>query len=236
MKRNFLIGGYFLILPTYGSKNRDEVLQSDKIISVSNCICEVLPGIGFLNIGDKSDYLLNLKKKIKVGDSEMNCLGKWVIEKFNDTLFDWPSCFATASIAKEFHRSFLYNTDNVYLLAVGLTNDEAEVFIDEQRPHGPMGNIRETLMYNNFKKKLMLESSQIIGYDVLGLDTESFHSYRCHGLEIEFQDVLGIASNKFGLFDDYTAAIEAVKYLDKTNIEVEDALWQPWAIGLVEKF
>lgn len=43
MKREFLLGGFFLVIPSERAQYMDGALMPSKIVSVSNCICNIMP-------------------------------------------------------------------------------------------------------------------------------------------------------------------------------------------------
>jgi hypothetical protein len=236
MQQNYILGGYFLVIPATRADYMDQVLLPETIISVSECICGVLPSMGIFRTSDKVQFVDRIKKTIRLDDNEFSNLEKWLTKKFNNKLFDWPSCFADIDTAKEFQKRFLQKVNEVYLIAIGLTENEAEIFIEEQRALGGVGNIRETVMVNLFQKKIDIDINNIIGFDILGLDTDYFHSYLCHGLEKGFYKELGIKPNNLGLYACYQDASKAMKYIETNELELEEALWQSWVVSLVDKF
>ncbi len=68
----------------------------------------------------------------------------------------------------------------------------------------------------------------ILGFDVLGWDWGTFHSYTCNGLEAEFDASLGIRPNAHGFFSRVEDARKCADHANLETIGAEPALWLPW--------
>jgi len=101
------------------------------------------------------------------------------------------------------------------------------IFLDEEKPGEGIGS---TLVYNVLQRNEFIDTAGFIGFDILGYDMGSFHSYVCNGLEDDFYEVFGIKPNPCGLYDSYTDSRQAAGYLLNEEIGAEPALWQSWVV------
>lgn len=225
---NVILGGYFIVIPALRSDCMDPILVPQKIISISECICDVLPGIWGLNwVSDRNKQIIEAKSILNINDNEFEELEKWVSEEFNIGNYGWQHGFSNIISAKRFADKFLHNLNEYWILSIGLTQSETELFLSKEKPQNNLGG---TLVYNVLKQGIVLETKAILGVDLLGYDNGAFHSYLCNGLEKDLFDKYGIIPNKFGFYDDYNCILEASEYVSSDEVGAEPALWQPWII------
>lgn len=75
-----------------------------------------------------------------------------------------------------------------------------------------------------------IDTSDFLGYDILGYGWFEFHSYICNGYYDDFLNKFGIRPNQYGLYDSYADAKKAADCLWDEEMGAELALWQPWAV------
>lgn len=110
MLSNITLGGYFIVVPTTRSKYMDQTLIPEKFISISDCICDVLPGSWGLSwVSNRKEDIKRAKTLINVSDNKFLELEKWVDEDFNKGNFGWQHGFTNLQSAKEFADKYLYN-------------------------------------------------------------------------------------------------------------------------------
>lgn len=233
MNEKFRLGAYFIVIPTLRADCMDKLLIPDKFISVSNCICDVVPATWGLEwVTYRENDIKRAKDILKLEDKQFSELERWVTKKFNENLFGWPYGFTEISVALEFESKFLSRVEEAYIVSIGLREDEAMIFLEEEKPQKDMG---KTLVYKVLEKNIKMSLNDVLGYDVLGYDFSNFHSYLCNGLERDFYKDLNIKPNKNCLYDTYEQAEMAVKYLNNEHTGAEPVLWQPWIVCLNKK-
>jgi hypothetical protein len=233
MKREFLLGGYFIVMPSDRASYMEESIVPNRILSVSNCICEILPAEWGLSwVKNRNNDINRIKNLLKLNDDEFLQLETWVTSKFDEGLFGWPNGFVELNAVKEFTMLFLSKVKEAYILSIGLTKNDAKTFLEEEKTEG---NIGKSLIYSILEKGIKMDTSDILGFDVLGYETSAFHSYLCNGLEKDFYRELKITPNMFCFYDRYEEAEKATDLLINEVIGAEPALWQTWVINLIEK-
>lgn len=224
----FILGGYFVVKAAQRALCMNKELLPEKIITVSECICDILPSTWALSwVNKRKEDIERANSAMGLTDGEFEELEEWATVKFDNGNIGWQNGFSDLATAREFCKKFLKTTDDVYILGIGLRKEDTEIFIDEERPCEGMGT---TLVYNVLQRNEFIDTSGFLGFDVLGCDIGSFHSYICNGLEHDFFEVFGIRPNKYGLYDSYTESRQAAEYLLNEEIGAEPALWQCWVV------
>jgi len=77
----YILGGYLLVEPL--RPERDSSWLSNRVISASNCVCDVLPGTHFIETSKIKWMEERLKTIARLNDNEYFSLEQWVREKFN---------------------------------------------------------------------------------------------------------------------------------------------------------
>jgi hypothetical protein len=70
--------------------------------------------------------------------------------------------------------------------------------------------------------------AQILGFEILGFEGDSFHSWLCNGLERDAADNLGIRPNDAGFISSPADAIRVAEYCNRDDVGSEPVLWLPW--------
>lgn len=230
MDEKFIFGGYFIVIPTSRSDFMDKELVPEKIVSISQCICDVVPGIWGLSwVKDREKDIDRIMDVFEMSYAEFLKLEEWVTEKFDEGKYGWQHGFSELNFAKEFAEIFLTRVKEYWIFSIGLSQSEVKLFLEEEAPQGNIGN---TLIYNMLCKGKLLDMSNLMGFDILGYDMGGFHSYLCNGLEKDLKEKFNITPNKYGLYDNYELLLKGAEYISTDEVGAEPALWQPWAICL----
>ncbi|MEL7656573.1 MAG: hypothetical protein AAGU75_11770 [Bacillota bacterium] len=228
MKYEFILGGYFIVKAAQRAECMDKELLPQKIITISECICDILPSTWALSWVNKSKQDIESAKSIwGLSDNEFDELENWVTGRFDEGKFGWQYGFGDLIIARECCRRYLKDTDDIYILGIGLSKKDASVFLDREKPCKGIGS---TLAYDVLQRNELIDTTGFLGFDVLGYDIGSFHSYICNGLEDDFFEIFGIRPNQYGLYESYEGSKQAAEYLLDEKIGAEPALWQSWAV------
>lgn len=220
--RDFLSAGYYLVLPTRRPQCVSSLLP-DPLLTLSNCVGEVAPA-GW--VVDNPGYCLTeaqrLEEAAKIG----------IPAEFMPALTEWASaemgsphtCFESVLQARDFCTRFVRSKD-IVLLGIGLhcslygflnsqTEDEANAGYD---------------IIDRLKRgRHMAPGGCLLGYELLGFDGMSFHSWLCHPLPEEAHEKFGVTPNPFGFLDSITEAMQVTRYAKETG--AEQAMWAPWLV------
>ncbi len=230
---SFVSGGYYLIRPASRAEHMDPRLLPERILTVSDCITNLAPGtwaIEWANDTRKS----RLKDAAKFGIDEAGLaeITQWTTKALENGTLGWPHVFFDLGIVREFAIKFLGQCSDVQVLGLALHHDECSVFLEEAAPGKGEGEVG---VYTCINAGRELEvGGTAAGFDVLGLDFQSFHSYICNGLEVEFDQKLRIKPNTLGFFDRHADAIKCAEHSGLDSTAAEPALWQPWKVVLYD--
>ena len=214
---DFLSFGYYIVepvpTPVYFS------LKSDCIISASECICNFHPsleGSFWLNHDEKQ---LEYQNKLKISDDTFKMMKAIVSDLYNGNRLDSDGRFANYTDAVDFYREYLNSLNGIKIIALALNSEFRDVLYDE------LGS------YSNISS--VLESPQLVGdfvgYEILGWDCGSFHSYLCNGFDKDISETYELVVNDFGTIQNsYAAVKEFVRCLEDKN--GEPVVWLPFAI------
>jgi hypothetical protein len=144
-----------------------------------------------------------------IGPAELGPAVRWA----NDNLggaWHWPYVLRSLDAAQDFCRRFVRAP--VRLLGLALPEDLARRFGEVvRRPNGH--GVAEKVARAD---RIRAGEGQPRGYEVIGDDavTGYLHSFRCDGLEVEFQERFGARFNEFGLIDDQAMARACAEFAD----------------------
>ena len=225
----FLNFGYYIIEPY--AKPEWFKLASKQVITVSDCLCELHPslrGTFWLNQNmkpyekEQRDYQQLLKLPVDVFTE----LKKTVNQLYDEKLLDVDSRFTEVSDAISFQQKYLHNLSTM-LISIALEDVFKNSFIQDYD---------ELLNADLLKKEDV--GGKFIGYDILGWDFNSYHSYLCNGLNEDISMKYVLEINEHGLIkNDYEQVKIFAEYLNDNDMG-EPVNWLPFAVykhGLIHR-
>lgn len=157
---------------------------------------------------------------------------RWATDHLDGGGFAWPNVFLSAAAARDFHRRFV--TTSVRLLQISLPLPSLESFLilttPRQQPgFAPVGSVG---IHDALALRLPLtDLAERRGYEVLGFDgAAGFDSFRCNGLEGDFERLFGVQFNQWGLIDDRSAAARCADYANSPEVSTCAVAWHPWLV------
>lgn len=224
------LGGYFIVEQTRRSDYMSKDLLPDFIFTPSNCICNLHPDSHCLSWVRKDVKEINgYQKRIKLPDDDFNSLCQDCNKYFEENKYGWVNMFLDLECLHYIKNKYFNNIDNLKILAISTTQQYMDDFLQEETPpenHGESG------VYTMLKIKEEIDiQKKFRGYEILGFEYGSFHSFICNGLEKELNGKLGINFNSNGLIDNYKDACKAAEHVNNSGVGAEPVLWQPWAIN-----
>lgn len=120
---------------------------------------------------------------------------------------------------------------DIRIIGIGLPENFVEEFLNEEESLSKRAEERygiETMLIN--KTKMDFNGMRMNGYEVLGFDYGSFHSYICNSLEKDYSDKFTFYLNENGFIPTLDMAIKCCDYSNDDEVGTEPVLWLPWAI------
>lgn len=218
--KNFIVGGYFLAKPADKAEWMTDFLPS-KIISASSCIVDMLPEVWSVDSIKTPAQIKSLANHYNVSVEKLPEIINWV-ENNCESEIGLGNIFHSVSKAKEF-ASLFYDVSGLNVIGIGLSHEfVVDHFREEDEEYG---------VYRLLKQEKSLESGgEILGFEVLGTDYNSFHSWLCNGLEKGCKKEFGIIPNQNGLIETFEEARKCAEYANRDEVGAEDCLWLPWLI------
>lgn len=218
-------------MPTPRKDYMDEKIVPETVLSVSSCLCKQYPDTSIL-WGNSEVKKARYMDQFGLSLNTVQLFEQWIEEHRNtgDVLF--PQVFSSLHSAQDFLNRFLIQLPGIRIISIGLPERYKSDFLEDielfsSKNPEPYG-VEKMLLQHHPPEK---DGAKKVGYEVLGFDSGSFHSYLCNGLESDFRQHFNFSPNRYGLIDSIE---EADRYSDYCNElseeETESVLWLPWAI------
>jgi len=244
---NFLNFGYYIIEPFPTPEYLN--LTCEQILTISECICNVHPSLelyrnqckrakilrnqgefslansnfdttlltGLLFRPEPEPQLLQYKKSLSLSDEEFTELQEVILRLYDERSLDVDSRFTKLSDALLFCKKYLYNQPNIKVVSLALEKAYKDAFIEEA------GKCLNATLLENQKN-----DGDFLGYDILGWEFGSFHTYLCNGLNQDISDKYPLEVNKYGLLQNPYSQVKIFsEYIDG---EGEPVMWLPFAV------
>lgn len=148
-------------------------------------------------------------------------LMKWVTAQ---TTGEHPNAFRSTDTAREFRRRFSVSSD-VLVVGKGLHTSLLASFHEQL---GKESNRGYGLLDRVERKEQLAGGGDFLGYEPLGYDATSFHTWLCHSMPDEAKARFGIIPNENGLISNLRDAVELTRHMVETG--AEPGIWEPWLL------
>lgn len=191
----------------------------DRLISSSNCICNMHPDLrGCFWMGYR-DEKKAYKQKLGLSDEEYIKMSECVSELFRKGMLEVNDRFNSLDTALEFCRTYLNKCENIHIIGLFTTDKYIKVLLEQFENPQYFKQIVPDTGRTDIKKRFM--GCEIIGYD-MGLDNP--HSYLCNSLDKELIGH-GLLTDKWGLIqNDFEQAQEFAELIQGKGEPVD---WIP---------
>ena len=212
----FINYGYYIVEPVL----RPEYLCVDckKILTVSTCICNQYPSLYGSFWPNHSQEQIEYQKQLQLSNKEFKDMKETVSFLFNENKLEHDSRFAELSDAKDFYNKYLYHLPSLQIVSIALEDGYRDIFVNEIKD---MNNIYSSL-------KATPVDGILLGYDILGWDYGSFHTYLCNGLDKDIMESFPLKVNELGLIQNPYMQIK--KFAEYIADMGEPVVWLPFAV------
>lgn len=218
---DFICGGYFLVRQIARPKDITELVP-ETFLTLSGCFAGTAPGdwaVAGYNYDDQERAVEASQFFIPAAAVPE------LVKLLSDALgMQHSNAFPSFAVAQTFYRHCANKTE-VALVGIGLHRSllpslYAQRSDDINRGYG----LLERVELNN----PLAHGVEALGYEPLGFDATSFHSWLCHNAPIKALEVFGIQPNSKGLIESLDDAVRVTEHLKKTG--AEKAIWEPWLV------
>lgn len=217
-------------MPTPRKDYMDERIVPETVLSVSSCLCKQYPDTSIL-WGNFEVKKARYMDQLGLSLNTVQLFEHWIEEHRNtgDVLF--PQVFSSLHSAEDFLNRFLTQVSGIRIISIGLPERYKSDFLEDielfsSKNPEPYGVGKMLLQHHPPEK----DGAKKVGYEVLGFDSGSFHSYLCNGLERDFRKHFNFSPNRYGLINSIEEADRYSDYCNELGEETESVLWFPWAI------
>lgn len=230
IKTNHYLGGYFIVEQATRAEFMSDKLLPKSIYTPSECICDLHPNSYCLSwVRKGNEELKEYQKKLNLSDEIFNSLCKDCEKYFNENKYGWENMFLDLNCLLYFKDKYFKNIPNLKILTISTTEKYKKEFLEEEVP---LKNHSVTGVYSILQEECIVDIKKgFLGYEILGFEYGSFHSFICNSLETDLNTKLDIELNQYGKIDDYETACKGTEYVNNPEIGAEPVLWQPWAIN-----
>lgn len=220
----YLLGGYYLIKPIERPEYMDKNIIPDSIFSASSCICDFYPEM--TQVWTDSKKIKNRYiSELNFTKSTFDQMEKWIDEEFNRKEFGFPHVFNSVGSAKNFYRKFFLHIPDMKLIGIGLP----EEFVEEFQEEFDVPDYFYGVEFNIQNNKCLASDGNILGYEILGYEYGSFHSYLCNSLYKDYSQVFPFKLNQNGFIKTLEEAIHLSQFTND-ELDAEPVLWLPWIV------
>jgi hypothetical protein len=145
----------------------------------------------------------------------------------DDGRLGWPNVFTSVDAAGEALGRFVPGATDLAVLGIGLHRGfVGELLLDAENLADQSSGICEALQ----RSEPPAPGGTALGYEVLGHEYGSFHSWLCNGLERDVWAQLGIRPGPTGFIESTVDAVKASAFCNRDDVGSEPVLWAPWLI------
>jgi hypothetical protein len=231
--RKFVSGGYYLVRPTARPESFSTLLPAT-IVTLSSCIGEVGPGLWAVDWPGAPQNREAEAAKFGIPADRLPELVDWVSAVVAGRLVPGgsptqdpgevvPFGFSSLSAAREFYVRFIPGNE-ILILGSGL-HESLLPSLDEQK-HRDIN--RGFGLVERIHRRQAVAPGTVLGFEPLGFEAVSFHSWLCNDFPEEVNKKLGIQPGPNGLITDLADAIRVTEHIRQA--EAEPAIWLPWLI------
>jgi hypothetical protein len=215
-KMKFLNFGYYIVEPMPTPEYVG--LKCGRILTATDCICNLHPSLsdtfGINSKQEQSKY----QKMLGLSEEMFGELKDTVSRLFDMCKIDFDSRFACLSDALDLTKKYLYNLSEIKIISIALENEFKDIFLED---------VAEDLKIPAFSDERK-NDGVFLGFDILGYDQCSFHSYLCNGLSKDIANRYHLEINDYGLIQNpYSQVKEFAEYIQGKGEPVD---WLPFAV------
>lgn len=231
LHHNFFSGGYFITTtipkPQWGDNAADS--KSGEILTASRCLANVFPDDWALNWVNCDQHLRAEKASLFNVDIALHQrLFDRISSEFDKDQVRFPGIFVSVEIAREIAQAFITDKTDLHLIGMGLHADYLQLFQTQETLEPGIGNGGVWQCVTD-RHRLAAEG-ELLGFEILGYDFGTFHSWYCNQLEDAVASELAIVPAERGLLADWNDAVTAGRYCGEEGTGAEPGLWLPRAL------
>jgi hypothetical protein len=220
--KDYISGGYYVVKTIPRPNDLSDILP-DTILTMSKCFSPVMRDIVQLQWDEYENVSVAIAEEaieFRIPQDQIADLVRWVKGRHNTSYFVFTELTDPLELLSRF-----ITDGSAHVVGIGLHTSLLESFKSQQSKDVNNGLGLVELVE---EKRPLAEGGVPLGYEPLGFEGTSFHSWLCHYAPNEVQKRFGIRPNRLGLIDKFEDACQVNEYLLETG--AEPAIWEPWLL------
>ena len=231
LENQFYNAGYFLIEGMKRAEHMSAEILPESIYSLSTCICDLHPPVAMLSWVGKQGFSPNeYQQRLGLSDEVFLEVITKLDKFYEEQIFGFNSVFFQENAAQEFAKTYLHKIENLKLFQAISPAQLTDQILRETQTETYTPDGFETVLLK--KEVVEIDSSALLGYEIIVYDFGSCCSFICNGLETDFQNNLGIKINSKGYISSLNDAGKAAEYCNLESTGAEEGYWFP--VGMRE--
>jgi len=230
----WISAGWYLTVPTPRPSWQgpdggpaDPGLVPERVVTLSTCLAPLCPDVwAYAWTKEPSEARAREQARFGLSEEAAGALTTWCDGAFQRGELGYPCVLLSRIVALDLWRRFL-RSSGALLLELALPSEDLP---DLLAAIAPVAGSAEGGLAAALRRQQEAEDGLTLGFDVLGLDYGSFHSYLCNGLEREFAARFGARPNALGLFDDHRLARQCAAWAGGPEAKAEPGPWRAWRV------
>jgi hypothetical protein len=219
MRSDLAAGGYFIARPYAREESMSDLLPSI-VVSASPCIADIGPSLTWDERTTKDE---EEAAGLGIATEQLDTVARWLANAYESGRVRWPNVLDAPEVARAFVTHFDLRTNDLVLLGIALPEHHVGEFLDEQEEWLGVRQLLEE------RKPLASSPAEVLGYEVLGHDFSTFHSWLCNRLERDAAAELRITPDERGFLNTLEEAERVARWANEDK-GTEPVLWQPWLV------
>ena len=214
-------GGYYIGQRTYLKGISSS--PSSTILSCSRCLIDLLPEIWPRDhSGSTEESLIKNARQLapKFGTPAIDTLTNLI----QAGRFGYPSTFLDLAGAISFFDEARLEGDVMVVFGIGLASEYLDKFLGDIAPNEECCGIPFAT-----RQHQLLEAGYALGWELLGYEGASFHSWLCNQLDVQ-AIALGRRLEPGILLPDYVTATAVADFCNSPAAHGEPVRWLPWQL------
>lgn len=212
----FLTFGYYIVAPVL---KPDYIgLNCASILSASECICDFHPSLdGSLWLNHQQEQKA-YQETLGLTDEKFDEMKALVCTLHVEHRLDNDSRFLALSDAVSFYQTYLCRLKDLRIIELALEVRDQPLILEETE-----GDTNVAVPLTAIQP-----GGTLLGYELLGWDYCSFHSYLCNGLDKHIAEKFPLQVNEVGLMQHSYSQVKAfAKHIEHKG---EPVCWVPFAL------
>jgi hypothetical protein len=219
---DYVSGGYYVLKAIPRPSGLSGILP-DQLLTMSRCFTNVVRDIVQLQFNDYDNVRQSVADEARefgIPQTQIPELVSWAKMQHNTNYH----VYSEVGPAIELRQRFITDP-SAHVVGIGLHTSlihsfGSQLVKDVNRGIGLLEIVNEN--------RPLAEGGKALGFEPLGFEATSFHSWLCHRAPDEAYKRFGIRPNQLGLIESFDDARQVNEYLLETG--AEPAIWEPWLL------